>query len=774
MEQNGYASGAGRAGRKLLAWLMVMILAASLCLGVTPGIAAAEDETSTEDTTEIEESDGTEEGAESSENVENTADETTGSDTTGDATSSTAANDATDDTTGGESDGSTTETEAESETITVALTVVDTSGDEIDVVYNAAVSGLTTENTVADMLAAAGFTEADSLEATADGTSYYDSWSCPYFLGKGYDSTTGYYWVTMYEGESANYASAYLTSTLQDGGHYQYIYADYSVSTFDYDDYGLTDPLATDESSSETITVALTIVDTTDSENGVIYNAAVTISSGSTVADLLATAGFTEVSTADETLSSDSYYYNSYGSPTFRGNKTSQDNDGNWTYWSTMYEGNSANYASASLTSTLVDGGHYQYIYGSSSTFSYDDEITDPLAETDSDTDTETETEAAVNIYDEDKTATLLENLIERFSDGGSDEAISNSTVYAAIALNSLGLGDQIDADAIIESLESYEETYGSSISAGTLAKYIMALTAAGVDCTDVEVTLGGETVTDLVAYMEDLVTDSENAYSAVFILAIYDYGGYETENSDEIISDMIDVILENTSDGLVGGSGYYDTETTAQAILALLPYTDDGEVAAFLEEAEAALLAYQNEDGGFDYDSYSTSSNLDATAYIVAALTALGYDCAEGTALTTENGSTPIGYLVAMADSTLDGYDENSSYDESMTSATVLLALAAWKGDQATSFNVYEAQDVVRSEDSDADTAATTEETEEASEDSLAETGDYSLTAAMVLAAAGMLAAGAGVTRRRRALADGVEGDSNRQRTRRHTTDRR
>ena len=175
-----------------------------------------------------------------------------------------------------------------------------------------------------------------------------------------------------------------------------------------------------------------------------------------------------------------------------------------------------------------------------------------------------------------------------------------------------------------------------------------------------------------------------------------------------------------------MGAWGYYDTQTSAQAILALLPYADDADVAAAIETLTAGILAYQNDDGGFGYASYSTASNLDATANIVAALAALGYDMTDA-----------VAWLVAQADNTLDGYADNEgSYDETMTSATVLMALAAQAGLDSTgaAYNVYELVSVASGDedatddatDDDATAGAATAE-EESTADATAEEDDDS-----------------------------------------------
>ena len=146
---------------------------------------------------------------------------------------------------------------------------------------------------------------------------------------------------------------------------------------------------AEESEGAGTFSVALTIVDTSDPADGILYNGKVDgMTSDDTVADLLAKAGFTAAASAEETEGNDKAYFDSWGSPTFRGNKSVQQPDGSWAYWATMFDGDSANYASAQLTSKLQENGRYQYIYTSDATFAYDEEIpqlaiytvNDPLA----------------------------------------------------------------------------------------------------------------------------------------------------------------------------------------------------------------------------------------------------------------------------------------------------------------------------------------------------------------------------------------------------------
>lgn len=123
----------------------------------------------------------------------------------------------------------------------VALTVVDTT-DNNKVVYNGAVSGLTGEMTVIDLLEAAGFHEVATIEETAnDDHAYTIINDSPYFLGKQYDEATGDFWVTMFDGSADDWESSMSYATLMADGHYQYIYGD--GTSFAYGN-GIDDPLS--------------------------------------------------------------------------------------------------------------------------------------------------------------------------------------------------------------------------------------------------------------------------------------------------------------------------------------------------------------------------------------------------------------------------------------------------------------------------------------------------------------------------------------------------
>ncbi len=336
---------------------------------------------------------------------------------------------------------------------------------------------------------------------------------------------------------------------------------------------------------------------------------------------------------------------------------------------------------------------------------------------------------AAANKYDAEKTALLLENLAPRFKKGCADASITNSYFEAAVALNQLGMGSQLDADAIVANLEK-SIAAGNFIS-GTYGKYILALTAAGVDCTNI--TFSDGSVHNAVEEMGTMV-DNETPYIYGMVSALPVYQSYADNSGRE--TRLIDAILDAQSDaGLFGATGWEDTQTTAQAIVALLPYRDSRtDVKEAIEKAVDALYDMQNEDGGFAYSKKGTASNLDATSAIIVALTSLGYDCAEGKDLTTSNGSSPLGWLVAQADQdSLDGFTRLSNWDETMSAATALLALTADAQFNANgSFAAYKLKTVTGGGEEQAKKA---EEVAETAKKGVPSTGDESVTGVAVLA---------------------------------------
>ena len=100
-------------------------------------------------------------------------------------------------------------------------------------------------------------------------------------------------------------------------------------------------------------------------------------------------------------------------------------------------------------------------------------------------------------------------------------------------------------------------------MTAGRMGKYIMALTAAGIDCAKVN---DNGTVRNLVAEMEALEKpESMSVCDAVCILPVYQYGSYKQGDSAMAPSALIDLILANVDDGGLFGSAQPDERVTQQ-----------------------------------------------------------------------------------------------------------------------------------------------------------------------------------------------------------------
>lgn len=302
---------------------------------------------------------------------------------------------------------------------------------------------------------------------------------------------------------------------------------------------------------------------------------------------------------------------------------------------------------------------------------------------------------------DKKATAKLLKKLTARFSADGDNGKLSAATVDAAIALNALDKGADIDADGLIKNLLKDEKSDGG-LTLGRYGRYIMALTAAGIDCTKAEV--DGKT-RNLVVEMEKLSEKTDPTLDeVVYMLPVY--GNDEYRNISGLTPDgLIDLLLAAQDDaGFFWPSEKAETYSiplTSQALLALLPYAeDDDDVAAAVVSASEALYDAQLIDGSWPADGLKLEGDVPATAYTTAALVALGADPAKD--LKTSNDSTPLGYLTAHADKSLDGYTDLDGLEkngEPAAAAAVLMALAANEGysDSKEAFDVYDVREVKR-----------------------------------------------------------------------------
>lgn len=363
---------------------------------------------------------------------------------------------------------------------------------------------------------------------------------------------------------------------------------------------------------------------------------------------------------------------------------------------------------------------------------------------------------------DDKATAKLLKNLTKRFVEGGADAKMNDRLVNAAIALNSLDKGAKIDVKAIEKKMIAAEKKAKDGLAPGQYGRYIMMLTAAGIDC--VEANING-TTRDLVKEMEKaakkaLKEGTLTVEDAVYMLPVYGNDGY-TAGNNTIESDLLGVILAAQDEsGFFRANDKAETYSTAlsgQAMLALVPYMDvDEAVTQAVGTASEALYHSQMIEGGWPKDGIAQEGDVLATAYAVAALAAVG--AVPNVDLVTSAGSTPIGWLTSKADKAMDGFTGIDKKD-AVTAAAVLMALAANKGiiqDEAA-FDVYDVNDVERPAEKTSTSKSTKKKTSSSAARANSETktipqsGDETSTAALMMLAA--LSAGAVAVARRRLL---------------------
>lgn len=395
------------------------------------------------------------------------------------------------------------------------------------------------------------------------------------------------------------------------------------------------------QAAADSIDVALTVVDELDGSN-VVYNGKVTgLTTNNTVADLLKVVGFTKV---DAYKGNSKTYVVSNESPYFLGKEYNAETGA---FWVTIYNGSSNNFASASIDAKLQKNGHYQYIYTNrmdfetwETTFEYTDQIPDPLT-----------TKVS-------KLNQLLNNLAARFAKGGADSSISNTTYAAAMALSSLGKSGSIDVEALIENAKTAE-------SPGTVAKYVLALHAAG------KTDLAKEYLNKIDAQLPK--TDS--FYDLVLILPAYNALGVEPSGKQYTKAGIIETILkEQTKDGMFP-LNYTGMQETAQAIIALAPYKAEPGVKSALEKALVAALKNVVAGTGIIGPSSWSSAKMDYDAMgdlIVAIL-------ANSNGKTDSKVKLLADALVKAADAALAGYTNDPDLSsEVLAAASVFRGLAA------------------------------------------------------------------------------------------------
>ncbi|KGI71271.1 hypothetical protein HMPREF9458_02685 [Eggerthella lenta 1_1_60AFAA] len=346
------------------------------------------------------------------------------------------------------------------------------------------------------------------------------------------------------------------------------------------------------------------------------------MTSDDTVADLLAKAGFTAAASAEETEGNDKAYFDSWGSPTFRGNKSVQQPDGSWAYWATMFDGDSANYASAQLTSKLQENGRYQYIYTSDATFAYDEEIpqlaiytvNDPLAGAiKPDPKPEPEPDEPANdaiAVDSAAYNTLFGTIASSYA-GTSEE-------WKALELAAAGRVSSVDVATLVANAKAAN----GSPETTNLQRFILALTAVGKT----------EEAAELVQTMATSDISTTYVNGQAFALLSYESGAYDAPaNALETEAELVAKLLsaQQASGGWTwkGAAEGDDPDTTAMVITALASRVSDASVKAAVDKGLEALRAMQHEDGGFraSGDAADGPINVSSTSCVVVAPVRLG-----------------------------------------------------------------------------------------------------------------------------------------------------
>ncbi|MDR0308590.1 MAG: hypothetical protein LBH87_01505, partial [Coriobacteriales bacterium] len=176
--------------------------------------------------------------------------------------------------------------------------------------------------------------------------------------------------------------------------------------------------------------------------------------------------------------------------------------------------------------------------------------------------------------------------------------------------------------------------------------RLILALSALGKDCTNFR----GYNLVEPMADMSWFNKQGINAY--IFYLISMDTDNYgEVTNSgfaDETTRQkVVDYILSKERISQSGGgwslTGAADPDITAMAMQALTPYRSQPAVADAIDRALNWLSGVQGADGTF----YSWGSyNLESTAQVTVALTALGIDPATDSRFVKAEGNTITGLL--------------------------------------------------------------------------------------------------------------------------------
>jgi len=225
-------------------------------------------------------------------------------------------------------------------------------------------------------------------------------------------------------------------------------------------------------------------------------------------------------------------------------------------------------------------------------------------------------------------------------------------------------------------------------------ARTIIALTAAGIDVTDVA---GYNLLEPLADY--DYVT-KQGLNGAVYALLALDCGNYEIPTAAEGVTqttkdNLVETILSKKIEN--GGWAYFgntpDPDMTSMVMQALAPYTDKTDVKEAIEEAITILSDTQQNDGG--YVSWG-DANAESCAQVICGLAAVGIDV-ETDSRFVKNGNSVLDALLAFYDETKGGFKHiaaDGKVDDGATSQS-LYALVAYDRMLNEKNDLYDMSDV-------------------------------------------------------------------------------
>ncbi len=354
----------------------------------------------------------------------------------------------------------------------------------------------------------------------------------------------------------------------------------------------------------------------------------------------------------------------------------------------------------------------------------------------------------------------------------------STSDPWLALELSAHGKRASVDRVALITSALAVFKDASSYTT--DIEKYILALTACGIDATKVPDGTSTFNAIDLLSHCSFSTVNE-----MVFALIAYDCGAYAIPSGALLSrSDLLNAIMASQlSDG---GFTYYGTESdsnmTAMVMSALSPYycatsaaaagISDAlylQVKSTVNSCIAVLEKLQAQDGGFVYSTSYASYGSDAcsTAIVVVGLCSVGIDPQQdsrflkmqtptsSTSGTTINSVSPLEALMAFANTAKTGFTYGGA-DNDLATEQGYRALVAYEGYRAHAgaYNIYteaaRTSDPIDNTVTPSETIVSDAASSSVAANELPPTGDAAGTGAAVLLVLGMLAVTVGVVRHR------------------------